>query len=132
MPCESRIEDEISGCAVQIEDDDKTAYAYLLDPDGNIVADVWLYNVGPAPLEPEWRDPQRMPFANPRAYAREAGYARMSSAGQATALWAHRGTEVTQVEVYLHGARVAMLRPGAKPGWSALAVKDGPLARMLI
>ena len=54
--------------AVVIEDDGRVAYAYLLDADGKICGDVWLYNRGPAPKEPEWTDREKAPFANPEAF----------------------------------------------------------------
>jgi hypothetical protein len=34
----------------------------------DIIGDVWLYNHGEAPVEPEWEDPSRMPFANPKEF----------------------------------------------------------------
>ncbi|WP_375157246.1 hypothetical protein [Bradyrhizobium sp. RDT46] len=51
--------------AVIIEDDGKVAYAYMLDRNGKICSDVWLYNRCPAPIEPEWHDAANLPFANP-------------------------------------------------------------------
>ena len=50
--------------AVVFEDDGRTAYGYLLR-DSKIVADVWIYNRGPAPEQPEWTDRERAPFRNP-------------------------------------------------------------------
>ena len=64
--------------SVVIEDDGRVAYAYLLHDD-EIVGDVWLYNHGPAPAEPEWRSPdagvspyqERLPQTGSRSCARE-------------------------------------------------------------
>lgn len=46
-------------------DDGGVAYAYLLNEIGAIVDDVWLYNRCASPSEPEWKEPGKMPFANP-------------------------------------------------------------------
>jgi len=55
--------------SVVIEDDGKVAYAYLLNKD-EIVSDVWLYNQRQTPEQPEWTEKSRMPFLNPRNYAK--------------------------------------------------------------
>jgi hypothetical protein len=39
---------------------------------------------------------------------------------------------LTEVKIYLQDELLAMLRPGAKPGWCVNALKDGPLAKVLL
>jgi hypothetical protein len=105
-----------------ILEEDRVAYAYLRDGK-EIVGDVWLYNVDPAPAEPEWGDPEKMPFRNPVAFVRPGTLAPL-----AEALGWRCTFQGSEARVYCDGALVARLVPGAKPGWSVLAAKKGPLA----
>ncbi|MEO0912171.1 MAG: hypothetical protein AAFY59_04175 [Pseudomonadota bacterium] len=121
--------DPRSGFSVVFEDDGRVAYAYLLDGNDRIVGDVWLYNRCVAPLEPEWISPDGMPFANPVGYAREdAGFLPVEEIGDVSVSWS--AAPVAAV-VHLRGARFARLMEGSKPGWCVLALKDGPLARVM-
>jgi hypothetical protein len=113
---------------VVIEDDGRVAYAYLRRAK-EIVGDVWLYNRGEAPFEPEWSDRSRAPFANPRAFVVPAGLDPIAEAEECSVEWRFEaGGEMLQALVSIRGDVVAALWPGAKPGWSKLAAKDGPLA----
>lgn len=126
-----REDDALTGYSAVFEDDGRVAYAYLLDGD-EIVADVWLYNRGPAPPEPEWRDPSRMPFANPEGFASVERLAPAADESEVGFRWRH-STEgaVASLDVLLRGEVVGRLKPGSKPGWAKLAARDGPLARVL-
>ncbi len=123
--------DPDSGFKALFEDNGRVAYAYLFDGD-RIIADVWLYNRGPAPSEPEWRDRSRAPFANPAKYV-SAGQPRyVNEPADVQFVWQRSGDrQETRAFIFLHGELVAELRPGSKPGWSRYAAKDGPLARVL-
>lgn len=65
------------GMSVVIEDDGRVAYAYL-QQHGEIVADVWLYNVVATPDEVTWTDATPMPFLNPRRYCTQEGFRRIA------------------------------------------------------
>ncbi|MCC8967306.1 hypothetical protein H8A95_34520 [Bradyrhizobium sp. Pear76] len=116
---------------VIIEDDGRVAYAYLLDCDGRIRSDVWLYNRCQTPVEPEWYDPTRMPFANPAPFATDdLSFSPPDSPGDITVEWGDSDSP-DDANVFISGKHFARLRVGMKPGWSALAAKDGPLAQVL-
>ncbi|HSI72280.1 MAG TPA: hypothetical protein VK934_03820 [Fimbriimonas sp.] len=113
--------------SVQIVDDDKVVYGYLLE-NGSIVGDVWLYNRMPAPAVPEWELPdgrERLPFLNPRRFVR-------NSEGETHGLndfevrWSERG-----VAIYLYGKILAIIMEGDKPGRCRNAVSENQVARVL-
>jgi hypothetical protein len=113
---------------VVFEDDGRVAYAYLRDG-AKLISDVWLYNSGPTPDVPEWTDPSRMPFANPREFTAPESPPELHSPKDVSARWiGDDNHQLIEVEVYLKGELFAKLAPGAKPGWSRLARKAGPLA----
>ncbi|CCE03062.1 hypothetical protein [Bradyrhizobium sp. STM 3809] len=117
--------------AIVVEDDGRVAYGYWLDAKGSIGGDVWLYNRGPAPEQPEWTNREGAPYANPAAFVDEAvAFSRPSSAACLTVEW--RGQGSGQIgEIFVAGVLLARLTNGSKPGWSRLAAKDGPLALRL-
>jgi hypothetical protein len=121
-----------SDYSVVVEDNGRVAYAYLLR--GTVVVgDVWLYNRGLAPREPEWTDRSRLPFANPSDFADETPVDPIRSREDIGCEWDFSDVaELEEVRVLLRGVLVARLKPGSKPGWSKMAIKDGPLARRLI
>ena len=80
-----------------LDDDGKTGYAYLVNVDGEITADCWLYNRGPAPTESEWNSPENMPFANPVEYVEpkfQDGFAPPSGEGDVSVGWLEDGAEI--------------------------------------
>jgi len=111
------------------EDDGRVAYAYLFS-EGEIVGDVWLYNSGETPDNPDWEDFSEMPFLNGREFSKGERYPRIHEVSEVRVQWAddHDGT-AGRAELYLREKLFAILEPGAKPGWSRWALKDGPLAK---
>ena len=130
--------DECFGYRAVFEDDGKVAYLYLRAPDGKFLADVWVYNRRKAPSIPEWEDPSiknpksRLPFANPKGYASEDRIEPVTRCKDVVFFWSH-GDSPAEVSVTLkiRGEVVAKVVPGSKPGWARLAVKDGPLAKVM-
>lgn len=114
--------------AVVFEDNGRVAYAYLFDESSRIHGDVWLYNRCPAPAEPEWTSPTLLPFANPQAYARALAPDELPASADEVAVQWYEGVEGWEPEILVRGRRLARLAVGANPGWSALAIIDGPLA----
>jgi hypothetical protein len=125
-------ENERSGFSVVFEDDGRVAYAYLLDRNKEIVADVWVYNSSETPREAEWSDRQRMPFVNPADFVRnDVAYERAGGAFDVEVGWEMVDISTPKASVFIQGKLLAVLTPGAKPGWSLLAAQDGPLAKVL-
>ena len=115
------------GSRLVIEDDDRTCYAYLI-VDGEIVSDVWLYNVGAVPDSAEWSEPRSAPFANPYQMTVGEDFEPLVSSSEVEIVWPDQDFAAAKVEVVLRGQRHALLKPGAKPGWCRLASKPSPLA----
>jgi hypothetical protein len=129
----SIVKDPDSGYWVQFEDDAKAAYAYLHDGH-KIVGDVWLYNCGDAPETPEWKLPDarsRLPFTNPVGYVKDEAPPVVRKASDVSCSWVHDSNGLVEVDLFIHGTLFARLKPGSKPGWSRLASRDGPNARVL-
>jgi hypothetical protein len=111
--------------SVTVEDDSRVAYAYLRRY-GEIVADVWLYNVAEPPEENAWLERTQLPFLNPRKFCKQGVVERITKRTQIGC------TIVSEyVEVSIDSQLIARLKPGVKPGWSRFAVIDSPLARPL-
>jgi len=123
--------DDASGQVLVVDDDGRVAYAYLMAAYGKISSDVWLYNRCAAPMEPEWTSPENMPFANPVDYVNDdVEFTLPTHPSQLSAEWSMRGGK-SFARIFVKGELVAELTDGAKPGWSLLAKKDGPLAKVL-
>lgn len=121
----------VEGFSAMFEDDGRVAYAYLCQMD-DIVADVWLYNRGEPPTEPEWRDRDKPPFANPKGFASPESFAPVADESEVTFYWSHSsGSNPLILSVCIRGELIANLTPTSKPGWCKLAIKDGPLALRL-
>jgi hypothetical protein len=129
MTCEHflrRYDDPQGKHAVVLEDDGRVAYAYLLR-DESLVSDVWLYNVEATPEHVDWKDRSAMPFLNPRGFCADELTPRLREDAVIYCRWLPHAVEVLIDEVL-----IARLEPGAKPGWSKLAARSGPLARPLV
>jgi hypothetical protein len=111
-----------------IEDDGRACYAYILDADGEISGEVWLYNRGPAPEG--FEDARGEPPRNPKVFVADAPFALPKSADDFSAQWAYAGG-VLYARVLIRKEIVAILAPETNPGWSVLAKKDGPVAKVL-
>ncbi|MFO0589032.1 MAG: hypothetical protein U0441_15890 [Polyangiaceae bacterium] len=120
-----RFEDPRTNRALVLEDDGRVAYAYLLDQE-RIVGDVWLYNVSEAPESEKWKDQTERPFLNPKSFCNAKTVPRLSEDASISCKWFERG-----VEVLVDAVLVARLEQNAKPGWSRLASRPGPLAKPL-
>jgi hypothetical protein len=126
-----RLIDAGTGYSLIIDDDGRVAYAYLLNAGREIVGDVWLYNRGPNPQEPEWTERPERPFQNPAGFATEQPFEPVSDPAELSVEW-RRSTEGAVVaDLLVRQQMFAVLAEGAKPGWSRLAVADGPLARVM-
>ena len=123
----SFVKDPESAYIVVFEDDGKAAYAYLRNDDG-IIGEVWLYNSGPTPDEPEWPDRSKMPYANPKGFASEEARPTVRQASDVSVRWIKEHGDLKEVEVMLNGELYGRLAPGAKPGWARLAARKGPCA----
>ena len=116
--------------SVIVELDGQTAYAYLLKGPDTIVGDVWLFNLGDAPVEPPWTEAPKAPFKNPAEYVASRPSPRIDSCADVTAVWRSHDDHV-RVELVCAGEVIAVLASGEFPGQSAMAAKDGPIARTL-
>lgn len=119
-----------TGLSVVIDDDDRVAYAYLREPEGEIIGDVWLYNRVADPDHADWSDPTQAPFPNPRTHARALDRPLPSGVEDLEVAWRLEG-ELLLADVLLHGALLARLSPGSAPGWSVLATESGPCAQVM-
>jgi hypothetical protein len=110
------------------DDNGKVAYAFLLYQ-GEIITDVWLYNVAPTPEEFGLDQP---PHLNPKGYARDEAYPRIEREDQVEFRFITPGEIRTlYVELHLRGEFFAKLVPDQVPGWSKWAAQDGDLALVL-
>ena len=125
-----QFDDPDSNLRLMFEDDGRTAYAYLIKGE-QAVSLVWLYNHGSPPSETEWTDESRMPFRNPVGFALDTEYPPITDIREVAVAWGHGVGLPVIAEVYLRGNKHALLKVGSKPGWCKLAVKDGPLAKVL-
>jgi hypothetical protein len=125
------INDPETGYSVVLDDDGRVVYAYLRDADNKIVGDVWLFNRIKAPSIPEWTSPERAPFANPADYVKHIDDLHVGDLSDFGVKWGRSRDGSVQATIIHQGTRFAVLAEGSKPGWSILAAKDGPLARVL-
>lgn len=110
--------------AVVVEQDERVAYAYLLER-GAIVGDVWLYNVTMAPERAEWLEPApRMPFRNPVTNCSADGESHQQD--EFDVRWGALGAEI-----YLGTELAGRIWPGAKPGQAGRARRRSPIADVL-
>ena len=128
--CKNRDISLNSNYSIVFEDNGRVAYAYLLDNFDNIVGDVWLYNRCTTPLEPEWKNPDKMPFANSSEYVKNEHFDPVKNTEDVSVRWKYDDDKV-QAKIYIHDRLFAILTEGSKPGKSLLANKNGPLAKVL-
>lgn len=116
-----------TGLAVVIDDDGRVGSAYLRTAEGDVIGDVWLYNRGASPERVDWTDATLAPFPNPTTHARPLDRPLPGGIDDFAVRWTLDG-ELLLADVWLNGALLARLSPGAAPGWSALATQPGPRA----
>ena len=122
-----------SGSSIVIVDDNWVAYAYFYSPDNEIVGDVWLYNRGETPEEPEWHDKEQAPFSNPSAYVLDIPDLRIpEDESDVSVRWSTDSDGRLMANVFFGDLLLAKLCAGSKPGWSLAVKKDGPLAKKLV
>lgn len=108
------------------------AYAYLRDPDQEIIGDVWLYNRAATPATPEWDHRPAEPFLNPLDFVRtDIEIALPDGTTDFSIGWNLGNPSDPNVIIYLRDQVWAILAPGETPGFCKLAAMDGPLARVL-
>ena len=114
--------------SLAIEDDGRVAYAYLYEGE-DMVGDVWLYNQQEPPQTSFWR-PEDMPFLNPQEYLLEASAIKpITNESEVRCEWTESKDDgLIEVGIYIRDKFIASVAVGAKPGWSVLVAKDGPLA----
>jgi hypothetical protein len=118
-----------SGFRGVFEDDGRAAYLYLANSSG-VVADVWLYNHGPAPDLEEFSRKENLPFRNPREFISEETVVPVKDGRDLGFEWILDPGRVS-LRLRIRGVLFATLSPGEKPGRSRLAVQDGPVAKVL-
>ena len=132
MTCDGKYKDAESGFSVIFDDDGRVAYAYLLNESETIVSDVWLYNRCAPPSEPEWKTPEKIPFANPIGFAKDSKkFIPVNDISEVRVQWGISGDGAVKASVFIRDDLFASLVEGEKPGWSILAAKNGPLAKVL-
>ena len=116
--------------SVVIADDGRVAYAYLMEGEDSI-GDVWLYNQHEAPKDSNW-DKQQLPYLNPEEYLnKETRVSPITDKGDVYFEWNESLSDGSiEVSIYIRDKFIAQIITGSKPGWSALVVKDGPLAQI--
>ena len=114
---------------VVIDDDDRVCYAYLLDAEGRRAGDVWLYNRAEAPNN--FDDARSgLPPRNAVSFVADADFLLPKSPDEFSVQWQHQG-DIRYVRILIRNELLAVLAPGVIPGWSVLAKKDGPVAKVL-
>ncbi len=114
--------------SLKIVDDGKVAYAYLYESE-DIIGDVWLYNRQEPPQTSFWL-PEDMPFLNPKEYVENKGIIKpIQQESEIRTEWTESKDDgLIEVGIYIRDKFIASVAAGAKPGWSVLVAKDGPLA----
>lgn len=132
MACDGKFLNQETGYSVVFDDDGRVAYAYLLNEKEAIVGDVWLYNRCVSPSEPEWKDPEKMPFANPVGFVKDdINFSPVKDISEVEVQWESSSEGQVKANIFVSDELFAVLTEGAKPGWSLLAAKNGPLAKVL-
>ena len=118
-----------NGNRLQIYDNGTVCYAYWFDNTERIVADVWLYNVDPAPLYKPWKDKESLPpYLNPREYIhKDLDY--RPTKNEIESEWVPSEDRIG-AKIYLRSEVTSIIYPGDKPGRSRLVKKNGPLAHV--
>lgn len=122
--------DEATGVSVRLVLGGRAAWATLADPDGQLIGDAWLYNVGPAPEAIELTAPPTEPAPNAAALSSPLEQPPGRARGDFEVRFTLDG-ELLLADVFLRGEWLARLSPGSQPGWAAHATAPGPFAHPL-
>jgi hypothetical protein len=112
--------------SVVVESDARTVYAYILEAQ-SITGSVWLFNLRPPPLEPEWGSGVEGPYLNHADAAIQLPSESLVAADDFTAAF-NPSSEHRSCAIYYKGTIIALLWPGSNPGKSVFARIDTPLA----
>ncbi|MFN0191905.1 MAG: hypothetical protein ACKVP5_07990 [Aestuariivirga sp.] len=116
---------------VFIEDDGSVAYAYLLDCNSSIIANVWLYNREfPSDTKP-WNSDTTPTYVNPRPFADSNSRILRPWHGDEISVRWHQGGNSTLARIFYKKELFAVLESIEKIGWSKFALEAGPLAKPL-
>ncbi|MEQ9168891.1 MAG: hypothetical protein RLO12_21715 [Fulvivirga sp.] len=110
-----------------IEDDGRVCYGYLLYKE-QIVGDLWLYNQASTPEITDWSNRNQMPFLNSNEFVLNNILPIVESSA-VSLNWELFDEKLLNVKICVDGNEIGVLKPGARPGWSKLVKKDGPLAK---
>jgi len=115
-----------------IEDDGNVCYGYLMDGQ-SISGDIWLYNTKETPSETHWGPKKAMPFLNPAEFVDlDKMPGPVTDPEEITLNWMlDCAQNLAEVNIFIRGTLIVKMAPGSKPGWSAVVLKDGPLAKKL-
>lgn len=100
---------------------------------GGIVGDVWLYNVGPAPIAAPWSEVgarDKMPFKNPAEFCAAEDFDTNLSDDDFSVIF-ENAKSPSRAQVFVRQKLHAVVGVGLKPGSCRLARGAGPLARPL-
>lgn len=122
--------DRESGLLGRFEDNGRVAYLYLLEEE-RIIGEVWVYNRAPAHSGPNCDDLVKGLPVNPDGYASTEPFPPIESLNDLQFWWSGDAEHEAKLTLALRGEVLAVLVPGARPGWSRQAIRDGPLARVL-
>lgn len=107
----------------------KNAYAYLFNA-GEIVSDVWLFNVGQTPQCDEWDDLSKAPFSNSDEYVTDDTFDPSIDPLSDICVTFIRDSNgsIAGASIFIRTILHAVLKVGLKPGYCRLAKRAGPLA----
>ncbi|MDP4259911.1 MAG: hypothetical protein Q8937_16915 [Bacteroidota bacterium] len=115
--------------SVIIEDDGNVCYGYLMDGD-QIIGDIWLYNQSLTPQKTEWKKSE-MPLLNTADFfdpRKQPLPIQSRNEINIVFVLSNDFDLLKYAKIYIRNSLVAILKPNAKPGWSTIVTKDGPLA----
>jgi hypothetical protein len=122
--------DEGTGLSVLVVLGRRAAWATLADPEGQLIGDAWLYNVGPAPEAIDLTAPPGEPAPNAAHLSRPLAQPPGRAKGDFDVRFTLNG-ELFLADVFLRGEWLARLSPGSQPGWATHAAAPGPFAHPL-
>ncbi len=119
--------DEATGLSVRLVLGPRAAWATLADPEGQLIGDAWLYNVGPAPETIDLTAPPSDPAPNAASLSCPLDQAPGRVRDDFQVRFALDG-ELLLADVFLRGEWLGRLSPGSQPGWATHATSEGPFA----